>query len=298
MEPIKEKSFRIQDIIFILFGTCLYAFGIVTFNIANHLAEGGVTGITLILRALFYINPAYSTLIINIPLILIGGKILGKRSFYYTILGTVALSFFLWFWQKFPIVINLDHDLLIASLLAGLIGGLGSGVVYRFLGTTGGTDIIARILEKNLGISMGRSLLIFDVIVLSLSLTYIDVKRMMYTLIVSFVFTQIVDFVIDGSYSAKGMLIVSDHAEDIGEVIMFSLKRGVTYLQGEGGYSQIDRKILYVVVSPSEITEIKLIIHNLDEKAFISVLNVHEAIGEGFTYARPTRNYLSKKQRK
>jgi uncharacterized membrane-anchored protein YitT (DUF2179 family) len=293
---MEEKKFYVTDVLFILAGTCLYAFGLVTFNIANDLAEGGVTGITLILRALFQIDPAYSTLLINIPLILIGGKVLGKHSFYYTILGTVSLSVFLWLWQRFPIVVNLDHDLLIASLLAGLAAGTGSGLVYRVGGTTGGTDVVARILEKNYGVSMGRSLLIFDIFVLLLSLSYIDVKRMMYTLIVSFVFSKVVDSVLDGAYAAKGMLIISDHTEDIGEVIMALLERGVTYLNGQGGYSQMHRKVLYIVVSPSEIMEIKRIVHELDNKAFISVINVHEAIGEGFTYARPPKTFLKKKR--
>lgn len=293
---MEEKKFYLKDVIFILLGTCLYAFGLVTFNIANNLAEGGVTGITLILRALFQINPAYSTLFINIPLIIIGGKILGKHSFYYTILGTISLSFFLWIWQKFPVTVNLDNDLLIAALLAGLASGIGSGLVYRVGGTTGGTDVIARILEKNFGVSMGRSLLIFDVIVLILSLTYIDLKRMMYTLIVSFVFSKVVDSVLDGAYAAKGILVISNRSEDIGEVIMLVLSRGVTYLDGAGGYSQTDKKILYTVISPREIMEVKRITHELDPKAFISIINVHEAIGEGFTYSKPQNSLLKKKK--
>ena len=234
---MEEQRFYFKDVLFIVLGSCIYAFGLVTFNIANDLAEGGVTGITLILRALFHFNPAYTTLLINIPLLLIGGKILGKRSLYYTLIGTVSLSVFLWFWQKFPVEINLDHDLLIAALLAGLAAGFGSGLVYRVGGTTGGTDVIARIFEKYFGISMGRSLLLFDVAVLLLSLTYIDVKRMMYTLIVSFVFSRVVDS----------------------------------------------------VVSPREIMEVKRIANEIDEKAFVSIINVHEAIGEGFTYAKPSK---------
>lgn len=295
---VEERDGYFKDIAMILAGTCLYAFGLVSFNIANDLAEGGVTGITLILRALFQINPAYSTLLINIPLILVGGKILGKRSFYYTIIGTVSLSIFLWLWQRFPVQVNLDHDLLIASLLAGLAAGLGSGLVYRVGGTTGGTDIIARILEKNAGISMGRSLLVFDVLVLLLSLSYIDVKRMMYTLIVSFVFSKVVDSVLDGAYAAKGVLIISDYSEAIGEQIMVTLQRGVTYLNGQGAYSLQDKKVLYTVVSPSEIIVIKRIVHDLDSKAFLSVINVHEAYGEGFTYGRPVKTVFPKTKKK
>lgn len=277
----------VKEVVMIMVGTSIYAFGLVYLNIANHLAEGGVSGITLILRALFGIDPAYSTLLINIPLILIGGKILGKRSLAYTVLGTVSLSAFLWIWQRVPLQINLQHDLLIVSLLAGLIAGTGSGLVYRMGGTTGRSDIIARILEKNYGISMGRSLLVLDVIVLLASLTYIDLKRMMYTLIVSYVFSRVIDSILDGGYSAKGILVVSNKNEEIAPLLMTGLERGVTFLSGEGGFSGHSKKIIYMVVSSSELNEVKRIVHEIDEKAFLSIINVHEVEGEGFTYLKP-----------
>ncbi|MDT2835715.1 YitT family protein [Enterococcus durans] len=284
----------IKEIVLIIIGTSIYAFGLVYLNIANQLAEGGVSGITLILKALFGIDPAYSTLFINIPLILIGGKILGKRSLAYTILGTLSLSAFLWIWQRVPLQINLQHDLLIVSLLAGLVAGIGSGLVYRMGGTTGGSDIIARILEKNYGISMGRSLLALDVIVLLASLSYIDLKRMMYTLIVSYVFSRVIDSILDGGYAAKGILVVSNKNEEIAPLLMTGLERGVTFLSGEGGFSGQSKKIIYIVVSSSEITEVKRIIHDIDEKAFVSVINVHEVEGEGFTYLKPQTKLLKR----
>ncbi|MFC0460127.1 YitT family protein [Enterococcus villorum] len=284
----------IKEVALIIVGTSIYAFGLVYLNIANHLAEGGVSGITLILRALFGIDPAYSTLLINIPLILLGGKILGKRSFAYTVLGTISLSAFLWIWQRIPLQINLQHDLLIVSLLAGLIAGIGSGLVYRMGGTTGGSDIIARILEKNYGISMGRSLLALDVVVLLASLSYIDLKRMMYTLIVSYVFSRVIDSILDGGYSAKGVLVVSNKSEEIAPLLMAELERGVTFLSGEGGFSGYSKKIIYMVVSSSELNEVKRIVHELDEKAFISIINVHEVEGEGFTYLKPQTKFLKK----
>ncbi|WP_142427478.1 YitT family protein [Enterococcus durans] len=284
----------IKEIVLIIIGTSIYAFGLVCLNIANQLAEGGVSGITLILKALFGIDPAYSTLFINIPLILIGGKILGKRSLAYTVLGTLSLSAFLWIWQRVPLQINLQHDLLIVSLLAGLVAGIGSGLVYRMGGTTGGSDIIARILEKNYGISMGRSLLALDVIVLLASLSYIDLKRMMYTLIVSYVFSRVIDSILDGGYAAKGILVVSNKNEEIAPLLMTGLERGVTFLSGEGGFSGQSKKIIYIVVSSSEITEVKRIIHDIDEKAFVSVINVHEVEGEGFTYLKPQTKLLKR----
>lgn len=286
----------IKDFIFILLGTAIFGFTVIFFNIPNDLAEGGITGITLIARSLFGINPAITTLLLNVPLIIIGRKHLGVRSFYYTILGTFGLSFWLAFWQKVPIAIDLNHDILIASLLGGLIAGFGVGLVYKVGGTTGGSDIIARILEKYWGISVGRSLLIFDVIILTASLTYISLVQMMYTLIYAYVFSKVIDSIIDGGYSAKGMYILSNQNFEIAPVLMSELERGVTYLDGEGAYSRQTKKMIYIVLTPREVPEAKRIVHEFDPSAFISIINVHEALGEGFGYLRPQKNLF--KQRK
>lgn len=276
----------LRDFVVMIIGTAIFAFAIVYLNIPNDLAEGGITGITLILRALFGINPALSTLILNIPLIFIGRKYLGVRTFYYTIVGTVALSFWLAVWQKIPILIDLEHDILIAALLGGVITGVGSGMVYRVGGTTGGSDILARIVEKYFGISVGRSLLIFDSLVLVASLSYIDLNKMMYTLIFAYVFSRVIDSVLDGGYSAKGLLIMSEKNEEIAPKLMEELDRGITFLNGEGGFSKIDKRIIYMVLTPREISQAKEVIHEFDKNAFISVINVHEVLGEGFSYKR------------
>lgn len=274
------------DIFLIFIGTSIYSFGLVVFNIPNNLAEGGVTGITLIIYNMIGFNPAYSTLLLNIPLILIGLKIFGFRSLVYTLVGTFSLSLNILLWQKTNIAISVDNDLLIAALLAGLFGGVGSGIVYKVGGTTGGTDIVARIIEKNIGLTMGRSMLILDVMVLILSLSYLSLKEMMYTLIAVFVFSIVVDFVQEGSYSARGILIISDKNDLISSQILKELERGSTFLKSEGAYSNVERDIIYCVASPPEINTIKDICHEIDPKAFISVLTINEVIGEGFSYEK------------
>lgn len=290
-----EKQFFI-NMIMIFIGTSIFGFGLVTFNMANNLAEGGMTGITLIIYNLLHINPAISTLVLNIPLILIGLKYLGLQSLLYTLVGTFSLSANLWFWQKIPVAISVDSDLLIAALLAGLFSGFGSGIVYKFGGTTGGTDIVARIIERKIGLSIGRSLLMLDVIVLLLSLSYLSVKEMMYTLIAVFVFSIVVDFVQEGSYGAKGVFIVSDHSSRISHRIIDELERGVTYLKSEGAYSKSERNIIFCVASLAEINKIKEICHEEDERAFISIITVNEVIGEGFTYEK-IKKFKLKKQK-
>lgn len=293
----KDESIRLLDLIMIGIGCAMFAFGLVFFNIANHLADGGISGITLIFRALFHIDPAYSTILINVPLILIGWRFLGKQSLVYTIYGTGMLSLFLWIWQRVPIVIQLHGDLLLSALGAGLIGGLGSGLLYRYGGTTGGTDIIARIFERFRGVPMGRTLLYLDVVVLLFSLVYIDIQHMAYTLIYSYVFSRIVNFTQEGAYAARGVIIISKAHQAIADDIMAQLERGVSLINGEGGYSHQAREMLYVVVAPSELHRLRQIISRQDPRAFVSVINVNEALGEGFSFAVPKKGLLGKFKR-
>ena len=294
MTQVKDESIRLIDLLMIGIGCATMAFSLVFFNIANNLADGGISGITLIFRALFHLDPAYSTILINAPLLLIGYRFLGRQSLIYTIYGTAMLALFLWIWQRVPFAIDLHHDLLLASLAAGLTGGLGAGLLYRYGGTTGGTDIVARIMERFYGVPMGQTLLWLDVVILLISLVYIDIQHMAYTLIYSYVFARLVNFTQEGAYAARGIIIVSDQYQEITDSIMDELQRGVSLVSGEGGYSHKPRQMIYVVVAPSELHRLRQIIARHDSKAFVSVINVNEALGEGFSFARPKKNFLSK----
>ncbi|MFD1455721.1 YitT family protein [Levilactobacillus lanxiensis] len=293
----KDESIRLFDLLMIGIGCAMFAFGLVFFNIANHLADGGISGITLILRALFHIDPAYSTILINVPLIVIGWRFLGRQSLVYTIYGTLMLSLFLWIWQRVPLVIDLHGDLLLSALGAGLVGGLGSGLLYRYGGTTGGTDIVARIFERFRGVPMGRTLLYLDVVVLLISLVYIDIQHMAYTLIYSYVFSRIVNFTLEGAYAARGVIIVSAKHQEITNDIMDQMERGVSLINAEGGYSHQGRKMIYVVVAPGELYQVRQIISRHDSRAFVSVVNVNEALGEGFSFEVPQKGFLGKFKR-
>ncbi|MFC6206881.1 YitT family protein [Levilactobacillus tongjiangensis] len=278
-------------------GCAMLGFALVFFNIANHLADGGISGITLILRALFKIDPAYTTFLINAPLVLIGWRFLGRQSAIYTIYGTFMLSISLWIWQRVPFAIDLHGDLLLASLASGLIGGFGSGLLYRYGGTTGGTDIVARIFERFRGVPMGKTLLWLDVVVLLVSLVYVNIQQMAYTLIYSYVYSRLVNFTQEGAYAARGIIVVSDHYQEITDSIMDELQRGVSLVSGEGGFSHQPRKMIYVVVAPSELYRLRQIIQRTDPRAFISVINVNEALGEGFSFEVPKTGFLGKFKR-
>lgn len=284
----KLKRSTIIELSMIAIGCAIYALSLDMISAPNRLADGGISGVSLILRHFWNINMGLSTLILNVPLLLLGLHFLSKRSMIYTIWGIICLSFFLSFWHTLSIIeqFNLEHDLFLSAILAGSLSGLGLGIVFRFNGTSGGSDILARIGQIELGISSGQILLAVDAIVLLFSLTYLDIKHMMYTLIASFLLSRVMDWVQQGAYSARGVLIISDAYESIGKMIDLKMDRGLTYLKGLGGYKQDDKRIIYVIVSPREIPMLKQIVHHEDEHAFISIIQVHEALGEGFSYGK------------
>ena len=275
---------RLKNILFILLGSAIFAFGLVHFNIQNKLAEGGFTGITLILYFLFDIDPSYSNLALNIPLFFLGWKLLGKKAFYYTVIGTVALSVFLWIFQRYQMTINLEGDLFLAALFAGVFIGIGLGIIFRYGGTTGGVDIIARLAHKYIGWSMGKTMFMFDAVVIGVSLiTYLEYREAMYTLVAVFVAARVIDFMQEGAYSARGAMIISESHEEIASVINEKMDRGVTVLRGHGSFTKQDREVLYCVVGKNEIVRLKNIITSVDPHAFVSVTVVHDVLGEGFT---------------
>lgn len=284
-----ERLNRLKELVLITLGVAIYTFGFVNFNMANKLAEGGVAGITLILHAMIGINPAYSSLILNIPLFILGAKIFGKRSLFLTIYGTVTMSIFIWLWQKVPIAMGLEHDMMLVAVVGGLCAGLGSGIVFRYGATTGGTDIIGRIAEEKLGIKLGQTLLFIDALVLIASLSYIDLKHMLYTLVASFVFSQVITVVQNGGYTIRGMIIITKHSKAAAAQILTEINRGVTYLRGEGAYSGNEYNVMYITLSPNEVREVKRILADLDPDAFISIVDVDEVISSDFKIRR--KNY-------
>ncbi|MGE9902703.1 YitT family protein [Streptococcus alactolyticus] len=281
-----ERLGQLKRLLLIAVGVAIYTFGFVKFNMANALAEGGVAGVTLIVHALYGINPAYSSLILNIPLFIFGARILGKRSLALTIYGTVLLSFFIWFWQRVPIHVTLENDMMLVAVVAGLFSGAGSGLVFRYGATTGGTDIIGRIAEEKLGLKLGQTLLFIDAVVLTASLVYIDLQHMLYTLVASFVYSQVLTIVQNGGYTVRGMLIITQKSEEAASAILNEINRGVTFLNGQGAYSGEDKNVLYVVLNPTEVREVKAIMAELDPDAFISIIDVDEVVSSDFNIRR------------
>ncbi|WP_202615690.1 YitT family protein [Ureibacillus xyleni] len=278
------KDLKIRNIFGILLGAAIYSFGFVHFNMQNELGEGGFSGITLILYFTLHWDPAIMNIILNIPMFIIGWKQFPRREFIYTIIGTVGVSIFLRIFQHYEINLNLQNDLFLAALFAGVFVGIGLGIIFRFGGTTGGVDIIARVANKYLGWSMGRTMFLFDVMVLVASLlTFLDARSMMYTLVAVYLGARVIDMVQEGAYSAKAALIISNKSEEIATYITEEMERGVTVFHGYGHYTKQSKDVLYCIVGRREIVRLKSVIHNIDPNAFVSIIEVKDVVGEGFT---------------
>ncbi|MEB9436813.1 YitT family protein [Bacillus cereus] len=281
------SKLKMRNIIFILIGSAIFSFGIVNINIENHLAEGGFTGITLLLYFLFKFDPSYSNLILNIPIFFIGWRLLGRTTFLYTLIGTFSVSLFLWIFQRYEVLnlhLNLQNDMTLAALFAGAFIGIGLGIIFKYGGTTGGVDIIARLAHKYVGWSMGKTMFMFDAVVIVVSiLTYLSYREGMYTLVAVFIGAKVIDFMQEGAYAAKGATIISEKNDEIAAKILSEMERGATFLKAVGSYTKVERNVLYCVVAKNEIVKLKNIITSVDPHAFVAVTDVHDVVGEGFT---------------
>lgn len=284
MKPVLRQ---IQIISAILVGTAIYAFGLHYFVIPNQLMEGGVTGIAILLNYAAGWPLSVSTLLLNIPLFLAGWKLLGKEQMIYTFIGVVSLSVFLAIIEQlirsgWLVPFESSSDYMLAALYAGVCLGTGLGIVFRFGGTTGGTDIVARIISQWKGFSMGQIILTFDAIIIGMSMLYITLERVLYTLVVVFIASKLIDFIQDGAYSARAYSIISDQGAPIAQAITKELSRGVTLLPAKGAFSGQEKEVVYCVVQRQETRQLKTIVRNIDPLAFIVINEVHDVLGEGF----------------
>ena len=223
-------------------------------------------------------------ILLNVPVFFIGWKLLGRNTFIYTLIGTSAVSLFLYIFQLYQFDINLQEDMTLVALFAGVFIGVGLGIIFRFGGTTGGVDIIARLANKYFGWSMGNTMFLFDLIVISSSVVLIlDLVQGMYTLVAVYLGARVIDMIQEGAYLAKGAIIISENNEQIAKEIQEKMERGVTVLKGRGSFTGVERQVLYCVVARNEIVRLKNIISQSDPHAFVSISTVQDVQGEGFT---------------
>ena len=292
------SKLKMRNIIFILIGSAIFSFGIVNINIENHLAEGGFTGITLLLYFLFKFDPSYSNLILNIPIFFIGWRLLGRTTFLYTLIGTFSVSLFLWIFQRYEVLnlhLNLQNDMTLAALFAGAFIGIGLGIIFKYGGTTGGVDIIARLAHKYVGWSMGKTMFMFDAVVIVVSiLTYLSYREGMYTLVAVLSVLKSLILCKKELMLPKERLLSQRKTMKFFAKILSEMERGATFLKAVGSYTKVERNVLYCVVAKNEIVKLKNIITSVDPHAFVAVSDVHDVVGEGFTLDENKTLYIIK----
>mgnify|MGYP001497765786 CR=1 FL=1 len=271
----------------IVAGTAIYAFGLQYFIIPNTLMEGGVTGVAVLLNYAAGLPVYLTSLLINLPLFFLGWRQLGKSAMVYTLAGTLLLSAFLWVAEKLVeegllTPFTSQQDFILVVLYAGVTLGAGLGLVFRGGGTTGGVDIIARILHRVRGWSMGQVILSLDVLILGISLLFIPKEKVLYTLVSVFIASKVIDFIQEGAYAAKAFTILCKEPEKLAAEITRELDRGVTLMPAVGGFSMEPKTVVYCVVSRFEIRKLKSLVRLHDKRAFIVINDVHDVLGEGF----------------
>lgn len=269
----------IRDIILVMIGSFIFSAGINAFVISGNLGEGGVTGIAIVLYYAFHISPGITNFVLNAILIIVGYKYLSKRSTYLTIFATVLISIFLgltetWHVETGNVVIN--------AVFGGTCVGLGIGIIVLAGGTTAGTVILARIVNKYLDISTPYALLFFDLIVVLISLTEIPLVKCLVTVMSLYIGTKVMEFVIEGLNTKKAMTIISSRPNEVAKAIDQQVGRGLTILNGHGYYTREEKDVLYVVVSKTQVSRAKRIIKNIDENAFLVIHDVRDVYGNGF----------------
>lgn len=269
----------IKEYIYVLLGATIIAFGFNAFLFPNQVASGGVSGISTILNGLFGWNAGIVQYAFNIPLFIAGVFILGKNFGLKSFVGTLALPFFVIVFSNLG---ALTTNALLAALFGGIIVGLGIGFVFKGNASTGGTDLLAQIITKYTGLTLGTSVLLIDgIIAISAALVF-DLEKGLYALIGLFVTTKTIDIVQLGFSQSKMVYIISNRQDEIRDAIYADIDRGVTKVPAFGGYTGEERLMLMVVVYQSEFTKLKQIIKTVDPTAFVIVSDAYEVLGEGF----------------
>ena len=257
----------------------IMAFNINYFFLGNKLGQGGVSGLSLILHYLTNIDISYIYLGLNIPLIVIAYIFIGKNFVFKTLFATIILTIFLKVFGSFRGPID---DILMASIFGGGINGIAIGIIFYAGGSSGGTDIIAKIINQHYGVAIGKVLLTIDFIILSMVAFIFGKVIFMYTLISLLVSSKMIDIIQEGIYSAKGVTIITNRGEELRKKIMEDTGRGITLINAKGAYTQKEIGMLYCVVGKYQLMKVKSIVKEIDPMAFMIVSQVHEVIGKGF----------------
>lgn len=268
-------------VIYILLGSTFVAFSINLFFLRLKIAPGGVSGLSTVLYYITNIPMGTIVIFLNIPLFIIGTVEFGFKFVIKTIFATLFMSFVL---NNTTFLPQITEDMLLAAIFGGSLMGLGLALVFKGGATTGGTDILAKVVNKHFpSFAISEQLFCIDaVVVITAMIVFKDFDVGLYSIITIWVSAKVIDIVFEGVGFAKAIIIISSESEKIAKEVMYKLSRGVTALSGRGMYTNINKEILLVVAQRSQILKIKNIARKFDEKSFLIVTDVKEVMGKGF----------------
>ena len=274
--------------LFIMLGSLCTAVSIRFFLLEHEFISGGISGIALmiqyLLRQVGFEKNILGLLIfvINIPIFIVGYRFIDRDFIVRSLVGMASLTvIFLPLVSRATNFLRVD-DPMLAAIYAGVLSGVGAGIILKNRGSQGGTDIIAFILKKYYSVNIGTVLFGFNLVIVLIASVLFGVERGMYTLIAMFVSSAVLDKVIAGFDRRKALFIITSREEEVAHKIMKDIGRGVTILQGEGAFTHYEKKVLYTIVSLWQLAKVKYIVEQIDENAFISVMDAAEVLGNGF----------------
>ena len=282
---MREKEmnfmFTLLRILGMTIGSTFCAIAINGFLVPHHLLSGGVSGIAILLNASFGVKIGLVVLVVNIPLFLVSYKKLDKDFTVYSFFNMFIFSMMLLLTADISQNVGVD-DIILSAVFGGIINGVGMGITFKSKCSQGGTDIVATYVKKKWNTNLGTTLMLSNVVIVSLGSIVFGAEKAMYTLISMYVAYQVVDRIQIMLDKKKSIMIISDKSEEISNQIMAKVGRGVTFLQGEGGYSKTSQKVIYTIISSKELPRIIEIVDSVDECAFMSVNEATEVKGRGF----------------
>ncbi|MBD8036534.1 YitT family protein [Solibacillus sp. A46] len=269
----------IKEYLFVIIGAAVIAFGFNVFLFPNQVASGGVSGISTILHGMFGWNAGIVQYAFNIPLFIAGVLVLGKKFGIKSFIGTIALPFF--------VILTAGWDAwtlnpLLGSIFGGIVVGLGIGLVFKGNASTGGTDLLAQIITKFTGLTLGTSVLFIDGVIAVSAAIVFDLEKGLFALIGLYVTTKTIDIVQLGFSQSKMVYIITRKETEVRDAIYKEVNRGITRLPAYGGYTGEERPVLMVVVYQTEFTKLKQVLKAIDPEAFVIVSDAYEVLGEGF----------------
>lgn len=277
----KTKAGRLFiRILCIMLGSFIYSIGINMLFIPHRMLSGGLTGIAMILEYLFSIPKEITVIILNVPLFIGGYRFLGKRFIYLSLVGIASMSAFLYLTKGWTIDVKDD---MLAAIFGGLILGTGTGIVMRNRGSLGGTDIISLLMNKFFSFSVGWVATVCNFIILAAAAVFLNVEIAMFSMVGIFVSNKMVDTILTGFNHKKTVIIVSDMADEMAQELFRHVKRGITFLKGQGAYTRKDKKLIYMVVRTMELSKLREVVHRVDPGAFMSIIDTREVEGKGFS---------------